>query len=115
MYNHYPPDILLLCTHVDDFLLAASSRVLAVRFYDHYRGHHKCEFGIAATFVGIDISRDRSTPRIYLSQTSLVDRLLEQEFAGIIRREKLTGNDLRYNPGNELNDQGLGHGMSPAT
>jgi hypothetical protein len=76
---------------------------MPLRFCDHYRGHHKCKFGIAATFVGIDITRDRSTHRIYLSHTTLVDRLLEQEFAGIMRREKLTGNDLRYNPGKELN------------
>jgi hypothetical protein len=102
MYNR-PPDVMLLCTHVDDFLLAASTLALAERFHAHYRLHHLCKFGLAATFVGIDIIRDRSARRIYLSQATLIDRLLEQEFAGIMRRENLTGNDLRYNPGKVLN------------
>ena len=36
---------------------------------------------------------------MYLSQATLIDRLLEQEFEGIMCREQLTSNDLRYNPG----------------
>uniref|UniRef100_A0A7S0MSU5 Reverse transcriptase Ty1/copia-type domain-containing protein n=1 Tax=Cryptomonas curvata TaxID=233186 RepID=A0A7S0MSU5_9CRYP len=102
MYNR-PPEFMLLCTHVDDFLIAATTLILAERFLAHYRKHHLCKFGLAATFVGVDVIRDRSTRRIYLSQATLIDRLLEQEFAGIMRRENLTGNDLRYNPGKELN------------
>ncbi len=39
---------------------------------------------------------------MYLSQAALFDRLLEQEFAGILRGENLTSNDLRFNPGKEL-------------
>jgi hypothetical protein len=39
---------------------------------------------------------------MYLSQAILLDRLLEQEFAGIMRRGNLTSNDLRYIPGKEL-------------
>ena len=39
---------------------------------------------------------------MYLSQATLIDRLLEQEFEGIMCREQLTSNDLRYNPGKDL-------------
>ena len=96
-------DKMLLCTHVDDFLLASSSEDIALRFEQYYSKHHKCKFGAAGEFVGLHIVRDRDSRRIYLSQSALIDRLLEQEFAGIMRREGLTGNDLRYNPGRELN------------
>ena len=101
MYHHTPDDM-LLCTHVDDFLLAASSLCLARRFHAHYSLHHDCKFFIAGTFVGIDIIRDRDARKMYLSQATLIDRLLEQEFEGIMCREQLTSNDLRYNPGKDL-------------
>jgi hypothetical protein len=99
MYHH-PPDDMLLCTHVDDFLLAATSVSLALRFYTHYSLHHDCKFFIAVTFVGIDIIRDRYARKHYLSQATLIDRLLEQEFEGIMRRENL---DLRFLAGCHLN------------
>ena len=99
---HNPPDEMFLCTHVDDFLLAATSLSLAKRFHAHYSLHHDCKFFIAGTFVGMDIIRDRDARRMYLSQAALIDRLLEQEFEGIMSRENLTGNDLRYNPGQAL-------------
>ena len=83
MYHH-PPDDMLLCTHVDDFLLAASSLSLARRFHTHYSLHHDCKFFIAGTFVGIDIIRDRDARKMYLSQATLIDRLFEQEFGGIM-------------------------------
>jgi hypothetical protein len=38
---------------------------------------------------------------MYLSQAALIDRLLEQDFAGILRSENLISNDLRFNPGKE--------------
>ena len=101
MYHH-PPDEMLLCTHVDDFLLASSSLALAKRFRAHYSLHHDCKFFIAGTFVGIDIVRDRDARKMYLSQAALIDRLLEQEFAGIMSRENLSSNDLRFNPGQHL-------------
>jgi hypothetical protein len=101
MYYH-PPDEMLLCTHVDDFLLSATTGPLARRFYAHYSLSHDCKFFVAGTYVGIDVLRDRDARKMYLSQTALIDRLLEQEFAGIMRRENLTSNDLHYNPGKEL-------------
>jgi hypothetical protein len=58
MYNH-PPDEMLLCTHVDDFLLSATTLSLARRFYSHYSLSHDCKFVIARNFVGVDILRDR--------------------------------------------------------
>ena len=50
-------------------------------------------------FAGLHIIRDSLAQRIYLSQALLLDRLLEKEFLGIMRREGLTGNGLGYNPG----------------
>jgi hypothetical protein len=99
---YHPPDEMLLCTHVDDFLLSATTSSLARRFYAHYSLSHDCKFFVARTYVGIDILRDRDARKMYLSQTTLIDRLLEQEFAGIMRRENLTKNDLQYNPGKDL-------------
>ena len=101
MYHH-PPDEMLLCTHVDDFLLSATSFTLAKRLYAHYSLHHDCKFFIAGTFVGIDIVRDRDARKMYISQSALIDRLLESEFNGIMSREELTGNDLSFNPGQQL-------------
>ena len=48
------------------------------------------------------IIRDRDARKIYLTQALLINHLLETEFAGIMQREGLTGNDLRYNPGQAL-------------
>ena len=75
---------------------------LARRFHTHYSLHHDCKFFITGTFVGIDIIRDRDARKMYLSQATLIDRLLEQEFGGIMCREHLTSNDLQYNPGKDL-------------
>ncbi len=105
MYYH-PPDEMLLCTHVDDCLLSATDGPLARRFYAHYFLSHNCKFFVAGTFVGIDILQDSDASKMYLSQAVLTDRLLEQEFAGIMRRENITSNDLRYNPGKELHKRG---------
>ena len=101
MYYH-PPDEMYLCTHVDDFLLSATTTPLARRFYAHYALSFDCKFFLASTFVGLEILRDRDARKIYLSQTALIDRLLEQEFEGIMRRENLTRDDLHYNPGKEM-------------
>jgi hypothetical protein len=81
MYNHFP-DEMLLCTHVNDFLLSANNVSLARRFYAHYSLSHACKFVIAGTFVGLDILRDREARKMYLSQVVLIDHLLEQEFNG---------------------------------
>jgi len=101
MYYH-PPDEMYLCTHVDDFLLSATTTPLAQRFHAHYALSYACKFFLARTFVGLDILRDRDARKMFLSQTALIDRLLEQEFEGIMRRENLTRNDLHYNPGQEM-------------
>ena len=98
MYHH-PPDDLLLCTHVDDFLLTATSASLALHFHTHYSLHHDCTFFIAGTSVSIDSIWDCDASTLFLSWVTLIDRLLEQEFEGIMRRENLASNDLQYNPG----------------
>ncbi len=54
------------------------------------------------SFVGIDILWGRDACKMYLSQAALIDRLLEQEFAGIMHSDNLTSNYLCYNPGKEL-------------
>jgi hypothetical protein len=100
---HLPPDNMLLCTHVDDLLLSAAGHVIANRLYLHYGLHHRSKFSVAGTFVGIDIIRHRAARCNFLSQATLIDRLLEHEFSDITSRNNLTGNGLRYNPGKELN------------
>jgi hypothetical protein len=93
---------MLLGTHVDDFMLAASSTALAYKFASHFGQYFSCKKIIAREFVRMYIIRDRDARKIYLSQALLIDRLLETEFAVIMQREGLTGNDLRYNPGQAL-------------
>ena len=100
--NKETDDQMLLGTHVDDFLLAASSLILAQSFALYFGKRFKCKMSVAHEFVGLHIIRDRLARRIYLSQALLLDRLLEKEFMGIMSREGLTGNDLRYNPGSDL-------------
>jgi hypothetical protein len=72
MYHH-PPDEMLLCSHVACFLLAASGHALAKRFYIHHGLHHKCKFGLAGTFAGFDIIRDRAARRLSFSGCSYSD------------------------------------------
>ena len=98
MYHSFL-DKMLLCTHVDDFPLAASSLCLAQSFHAHYSLHCDCKFFIARPCVGIDIILDLDAIKTYLSQTTLINRLLEQELGCIMCHEHLTSNDLRYNPG----------------
>jgi len=97
------PDKMLLCSHVDDFLLAASSEGSAHHFEKYCSKHHNCHFGLAEEFVGIHIVLDCGQC-IYLSQSALIARLLEQEFAGIMCSAGLAGNNLCYSPGLELNN-----------
>jgi hypothetical protein len=42
--HHHPLDDMLLCTYVNDFLLAASSLCLAQRSHHHYSLHYDCNF-----------------------------------------------------------------------
>ena len=89
---------MLLYSDVDDFLLAASSEGIAHHFEKYCSKHHKCHFGLAEEFVGFYIVLDCGHS-IYLSQSALIDRLLEQEFAGITCSEGVSGNTLCYSPG----------------
>jgi len=83
-------------------MLAASSTDLADKFAAHFGQSVSCKKGIAHEFVG-DVPHSRPNARkIYLSQALLIDCLLETEFGGIMQREDLTGNDLRYNLGHAL-------------
>jgi len=97
-----PHDSMLLGTHVDDFMLAASSTNLADKFAAHFGQSFSCKKSIAREFVGMYIIRDQNARKIYLSHCLLIDRLLETEFDGIMQREGLTGYDLLYNPGHAL-------------
>ena len=49
-----------------------------------------------------DIVRDSDAHKMYISQSALIDCLLELEFTGIMSREELTSNDLSFNPGQQL-------------
>ena len=109
---HPPPDDMLLCTHVDDFLLAASSLCLSRRFHTHYSLHHDCEFFSAGTFVGIDIIRDRDALKcIRLRLLSLIVCLSKNSGVScVVNSEHLTSNDLQYNPGKDLHKYFIGRG-----
>jgi hypothetical protein len=101
MYSK-PSDEMLLCPHVDEFLLSTTTLALTLCSYDHYSRHCACKFFVAGTFDGLDIVRDCDASKMYLSQAALIDILLEQEFSGIMSSEHLTSHDLRYNPGQML-------------
>jgi hypothetical protein len=74
MYNH-PPDEMLLCTHVNDFLLSATSLSLARRFYAHYSLCHDGKFFTAGTFVGLEMPVKCIFPRLLLSIVCLSKNL----------------------------------------
>ncbi len=109
MYHH-PPDHMLLCTHVDDFRLASSILCLAQLIIDcimifiliiaciMIANSLLLELLLVLTLSGIVMP----VKCMYLSQATLIDRLLEQEFARIMCREHLTSTDLQYNPGKDL-------------
>ncbi len=101
MYHH-PLDDMLLCTYVNDFLLAASSLYLAQRSHHHFSLQYDCKFFTARTCVGIDIILDLDASKMYLSQATLNNRLLEQKLGGIMCSEQLTSNGFQYNPGKDL-------------
>jgi hypothetical protein len=102
MYYRPPNDQMLLGTHVDDFLLSSTSTSLANSFALHFGTRFTCKMTIAREHVGLNIIRDLQAYHIYLSQTMLIDRLLDKESSGIMTREGLTGNNLRHNPGGAL-------------
>jgi hypothetical protein len=55
-----------------------------------------CKFFIAGTFVDLHILWLRDASKIYPCQAALIERRLEQQFAGIMHVH-LTRNDLQYN------------------
>ena len=71
--------IIIFAVHVDDIISIASSADENARFKDQLRTHWDIsDLGDVKYALGIAISRDEPTRSIYLSQTALVDRIVEQ-------------------------------------
>jgi len=96
-YYDPPADEIIMCTHVDDFLLAHSNPQIGKRFDEFYGQHYTRRYGPASEYVGLRITRDRTLRQMFLSQGLLLDQLLEREFQGILIRGAFTG-EPRYIP-----------------
>jgi len=96
-YYDPPEDEILMCTHVDDFLLAHSNSRIGNRFDEFYGQHYTRRYGPATEYVGIRITRDRSQRQMFLSQALLLEQLLEREYQGILIRGDFHG-EPRYIP-----------------
>ncbi len=94
MFNN-PPDEIFVCTHVNDFY----PQLLLCILQGDFMLIIVCRMIVNFSMPGLLLVL---IYKMYLSQATLIDHLLEQEFAVIMHREHLTSNDLRYNPGKEL-------------
>ena len=92
---------LLLCTHVDDAAVGATSDSLFQEFVAFFSAHFQCKWSILRDIIGLHVIRNIATRKIYLSQEALTDRLLEQESPGLLRRQGLTGNEGRFSSGRD--------------
>jgi hypothetical protein len=69
--------LLLLATHVDDFLLFADTTTLADSFEAHLRKHFPVKSGPIADFLGIEITYNRDSGRMLFSQEQYIRSLLK--------------------------------------
>ena len=96
-YYDPPEDEMLMCTHVDDFLITHSNVRIGNRFHVFYAKHYTCKYGPASEYVGLRLIRARALRQIFLSQSLLLDQLLEREYKGILLRGDFKG-EPRYIP-----------------
>ncbi len=101
MYHHLL-DELLLCSHVDDFLFAASVRALLNGFTFIMGCITKANPALWYFCWKMTLSVIVLLV-VFISEATLIVRLLEQEISDIMRRENLTSDGHRYNPSKELN------------
>jgi hypothetical protein len=77
-FRHTEAGTLLTGIHVDDFFLAASSLSQATNFKQQLASIWEIsDLGDASFCVGIAIERDLTNRHIYLSQTALIDKILD--------------------------------------
>ena len=67
-------------THVDDFLLASTSLMLAQAFALYFGKQFTCKMSIASESVVLHIIRDLLARLLYLAQALLLDWLLGKDF-----------------------------------
>ena len=78
-YRKTDTGIILTGIHVDDFLLAASCAIEASSFKHELSSIWEIkDLGESSFCIGIRIERDLASHHIYLSQTSLIDKVLMQ-------------------------------------
>ena len=92
-------------THVDDFLVSVKPASFFCEFCKYYSQFFASTYGVASEFVGLHIVRDRERRRIYIDQTLLIERILDQHYDGIMEREGLKGNDRQHVHGRSRYDQ----------
>lgn len=74
-----PTGIIIFAVHVDDIITISSSQAENDRFKAELKEHWDIsDLGAAKFALGISISRDRTTRSIHLSQTALIDHIVEQ-------------------------------------
>jgi hypothetical protein len=73
-------DVLKMACHVDDILIISSSVLIQEYFLEHLKRHVKEVklFNENIVYLGVNISRDRVSNTITLSQPRYVDEILEQ-------------------------------------
>ena len=92
-------------THVDDFLVSVKPASFFFEFCKYYSQFFASTYGVASEFVGLHIVRDRARRRIYIDQTLLIERILDQHYDGIMEREGLKGDDRQHVHGRSRYDQ----------
>lgn len=78
-YRKTDKDTVIAAIHVDDFLLIASSKAANNAFKDQLRQNWTIsDLGMPKHIVGIGVEWDRPHKQVYLSQTTLIDRMTVQ-------------------------------------
>jgi Reverse transcriptase (RNA-dependent DNA polymerase) len=78
-YRRSDSGIIIAAVHVDDYLSIADSKDENERFKDQMRQVWTIsELGTARFIVGIAVTWDRTTQTVALSQTALIDKIIEQ-------------------------------------
>ncbi|KAE8541722.1 hypothetical protein D1P53_001894 [Cryptococcus gattii VGV] len=76
--RHCEGELLMLSVHVDDQLIACNSRKTLDEFKQKLNSKFECsDSGPAGYFLGVNIYRDRTQKKLYLSQEHYMESLLE--------------------------------------
>jgi hypothetical protein len=71
--------LIIILVYVDDFVIAGDSKKELQGLLEKLKGFWKLsEMGEVSTILGMKVTRDRSTRRIWITQPAYIDRLLER-------------------------------------